>query len=136
MDKQCELFLDTTSVLKALLETTQSYEIEVEAALKNACINYLNTHMHLLWHKECLKEALEQELISLRYMTRATDPNNVVTENIIPSEDEKYILDILYKYVGNIYITAYIKYSNKEFVLGHIRLAELQELMYDPNNYL
>lgn len=130
-----ELLLDTISVLKQisnLRNTTNNKNLECMLGLKQQCTEFILKNLDLLFTKNCILSAIDQDLIYITVNNFGFSEENFVNKSLLFTDKTQNELNTIFIYCGNLKLSIYVSKENKENnYLASIYLKDLIKIMYE-----
>lgn len=130
-----ELLLDTLSVLKQvsnLRSTIDTKNLEGILGLKQQCTEFILQNLDLLFTKDSILSAIDQDLIYITVNNFGFNSKNFLNKSLLFTDKTQNELNIIFVYCGNLKLSLYISNENKENnYLASIYLKDLIKIMYE-----
>ncbi len=130
-----ELLLDTLSVLKRvsnLRSTIDTKNLECILGLKQQCTEFILQNLDLLFTKDSILSAIDQDLIYITVNNFGFNSENFLNKSLLFTDKTQNELNIIFVYCGNLKLSLYISNENKENnYLASIYLKDLIKIMYE-----
>lgn len=130
-----ELLLDTLSVLKQvsnLRSTIDTKNLEGILGLKQQCTEFILQNLDLLFTKDSILSAIDQDLIYITVNNFGFNSENFLNKSLLFTDKTQNELNIIFVYCGNLKLSLYISNENKENnYLASIYLKDLIKIMYE-----